>query len=189
MKSWVVAVGLLSAALCTGAKAADLDEGPADRRSGSAYDDPRYAEMYRYPDPAPRYREPRPYDERYGAPPIPRDRVYDEDEREGYREPRQYSYADPHPRAPYAPYAPYASRCMPHEQIHQQLLRQGWGDMEDAELRGAVAMVHARRPNGRRFVLTIDRCSGEVVEARPLFEGPARGPYAYDAPPRWNRPY
>jgi hypothetical protein len=199
MKSWVVAAGLLAAAVCTGAKAADLDEGPpADQRSGSAYDDPRYAEMYRYPDPAPRYREPRPYDERYAAPPIPRERVYrdEEDEREGYRDPRRYSRADPYPYArppyasPYGPsYGPSASRCLPREQIRQHLLHHGWAELVDTELRGGLAVVHARRPSGRQFALTIDRCTGEVVDARPLFEGPVRGPYAYDAPPRWSRPF
>jgi hypothetical protein len=55
MKSWVLAAGLLAAAVSTAANAADLYEGPPDRRYGSAYDDPRYGEMYRYPDPGPRY--------------------------------------------------------------------------------------------------------------------------------------
>jgi hypothetical protein len=29
-------------------------------------------------------------------------------------------------------------------------------------------LVQAQRPSGRRFDLVIDRCSGEVLEARPL---------------------
>ena len=49
MKSWVLAVGLLAAATSGGAMAADLDDGPYDR-NGSAYDDPRYSDIYRYPD-------------------------------------------------------------------------------------------------------------------------------------------
>jgi len=31
-----------------------------------------------------------------------------------------------------------------------------------------VVLVQARRPSGRRFDLVIDRCSGEIIEARPL---------------------
>ena len=84
MKSWVLAVGLLAAAASGPVKAADLDEGPPDRY-GSAYDDPRYADIYRYPD------------ERR---PVPRAPVYGDrydDDRDDYREPRRYSYKDPRP--------------------------------------------------------------------------------------------
>jgi len=39
------------------------------------------------------------------------------------------------------------------------------------------------------FELTIERCSGEIVDARPL-EPRRYGPYAYDYPPRrWERAY
>lgn len=51
-----------------------------------------------------------------------------------------------------------------------------------------IATVHARRPSGRLFVLTIDRCSGEIVSAQPLEARP--GPYAYGPQPRrWDRSY
>ena len=58
--------------------------------------------------------------------------------------------------------------------------------------------MHARRPSGRQFVLTIERCSGEIVSARPLEGyggtyggGGYGGPYAYGGPPprRYERPY
>ena len=42
----------------------------------------------------------------------------------------------------------------------------------------SIATVRARRPSGRLFELTIDRCSGEIVSARPL-EPRRFGPYAY----------
>ena len=61
MKSWVLAVGLLAAATSGQAMAADLDDGPSDRY-GSAYDDPRYADMYRYPEAR--------------RPPVPREPIY-----------------------------------------------------------------------------------------------------------------
>ena len=40
------------------------------------------------------------------------------------------------------------------------------------------------------FVLTLDRCSGDVVRAEPL-EGRPFGPYAYGGPQprRWDRAY
>ena len=51
MRSWVFAASLMAAAVTTGAQAADLDEGPPPDRYGSAYDDPRYADIYKYPRP------------------------------------------------------------------------------------------------------------------------------------------
>jgi len=166
MRSLVLAAGL-AVAMSTGAFAADLDEGPPPYdRHGSAYDDPRYADIYRYPDrpppPAARYREDRDDDDDgYGPPP------------------RRYSYAD---RAP-----PYGDRCVPRQEIKHRLLREGWHDFHDPELRGDLASVRARRPSGRLFDLTIDRCSGEIVSARPLEPRPY-GPYAYGPPSRrWER--
>ena len=49
MRSWVLAAGLLAARDFDGAQAADLDDGPPPDRYGSAYDDPRYADIYKYP--------------------------------------------------------------------------------------------------------------------------------------------
>jgi len=95
MRSWVLAASLLAAAVSTGARAADLDEGPPPDRYGSAYDDPRYADIYKYPRPqAYVVPQPRPYAGPYGGPyaapysagpppyagPIPRERVYREDD-------------------------------------------------------------------------------------------------------------
>jgi len=183
MRSWVLAASLLAGALTTtGAKAADLDEGPPPGRYGSAYDDPRYADIYKYPRPPAYAPPPGPV---YGGPPIPRERVYrDRDDyydRGDDRAPRRYSYAEPR--------RPYAEGCVPREEVKERLLRQGWQDFHDGSVRGDVATVHARRPSGRPFLLTIDRCSGDIVSARPL-EGRPYGPYAYDAPPRrWDRAY
>ena len=168
MKSWALAAGLLAAALSPGALAADLDE--PEERNGSAYDDSRYREMYRYPDPVPRYGEASPHAERYF-----RWREEDED----YREPRRFAerYEAPLPR--------YAPRCLPPEAIRDRLVHQGWFDLHDAEFRGDVAVVHARRGSGRPFALTIDRCSGALIAARPI--EPDYGPYANGAP--WRHPY
>ena len=166
MKNWVLAVGLLAAAASGPVMAADLDEGPPDRY-GSAYDDPRYADIYRYPE----ERRPMPHAPVYG------DR-YDDD-REDYREPRRYSYKDPRPIT--AP-ACRASRSSIACRIA------GWHDFRDPEIRGETATFIARRPSGRAFELTLDRCSGEIVNVRRL-DGP-QGPYAYGpGPRRWDHRY
>ncbi len=163
MRSWVLAASLLAAAAATGAQAADLYDAPPPDRYGSAYDDPRYADIYKYPPPRPYAAPPRAY-ERYAEPPIPRERVYREDER--YYEPkylpgpRRYSYAEP-PRG-------YADRCVPREVVKDRLLRAGWHDFHDGDVQGDIATVRARRPSGRLFALAIDRCSGEIVSAEPL---------------------
>ena len=206
MRSWVLAASLLAAAATTGAKAADLDEGPPPDRYGSAYDDPRYADIYKYPPrgpqaygvpppsayggpyagPPPAYAGPAPYagPPPYAAPPIPRERVYreEEDYDRGYAPgPRRYSYAEPA--------APYAGRCAPRELVKERLYREGWRDFHDGEVQGQIATIHARRPSGRLFVLAIDRCSGDIVRADPL-EGRPVGPYAYGPQPRrWDRAY
>lgn len=186
MRSWVLAAGLLAAAAASGAQAADLYDGPPPDRYGSAYDDPRYADIYKYPKP-PAYAvpAPRPYLGPYAGPPIPRERVYREDEdyydRGRYDGPRRHSYLDPR-RA-------YAGHCLPREAIKEQLLRHGWHDFHDGDVRGDIATVRARRPSGRLFALAIDRCTGEIVNADPL-EPRRFGPYAYGPEPRrWNRAY
>src|SRR5262245_45924067 len=146
MKSWVLAMGLLAAAASGQAMAADLDEGPPDRY-GSAYDDPRYADMYRYPD-----------DRR----PVPRAPIYGDryDDRDDYAEQRRYSYSDPRP--------PYRGACVPREQIKYRLQDLGWHDFRDLDMRGGIATVIARRPSGRQFELTVDRCTGDIVSVRRL---------------------
>jgi hypothetical protein len=170
MRSWALAVGLMAAAVTTGAKAADLYDGPPPDRYGSAYDDPRYADIYKYPK-GPAYAP-------YGGP-VPRERVYRDDDYYDYdARPRRYSYAEP---------APYGARCLPREVVKDRLLARGWHDFHHGDIRGDIATVHARRPSGRLFLLSIDRCSGEVIGAQPL-EGRPFGPYAY-GPRRWERFY
>ena len=180
MRSWVLAAGLLTAAATTGAQAADLYDGPPPpNRYGSAYEDPRYADIYRYPGPGPApyaVPPPRPYVGPYAGPPIPREPVYrDDDYDRPYDGPRRHSYLDPR--------RPYAGHCLPREVVKERLLRQGWHDFHDGNVQGDIATVHARRPSGRLFALAIDRCSGEIVSAEPL-EPRRFGPYAYGPPPR-----
>ena len=52
---------------------------------------------------------------------------------------------------------------------HRQAHDVGAIDAECVEPRDDVVLVKARRPSGRLFDLTIDRCSGEVVDAKPIY--------------------
>ena len=79
---------------------------------------------------------------------------------------------------PYPPRYAGGGPCVPREAVRDRLLSEGWGDFRDFEPRGRVVVVQARRPSGRLFDLTIDRCSGEVVDARPVF-GPRVEPGAF----------
>jgi hypothetical protein len=159
MKHRLIAAALALAAT-SAANAADLYRDPPDRY-GSAYDDPRYADLYgRAPPPRalpPTY-EP-PYRYGYNAPPIPREPVYRHDDR-----PR---YAETHPDRPRM----YSARpgCVPKEEVRHALQRDGWSDFHDAQVIDRdTATVRARRPGGRLFELNIDRCTGEIVASRPL---------------------
>jgi hypothetical protein len=165
------------------ASAADIYDkyGP---RTSSPYDDPRYADIYSHPKPQPppyayaepryvdppRYVEPppvhapryeRPYAYNHGPQPLPRDR-------HGYLEP-----VNPHAPRHYA----QPDQCVHQGEIRRSLINEGWRDFQDLEFRGEVAVVRARRPNGQLYSLKVNRCSGDIVHARPLEDRPV--PYAY----------
>ncbi|MBS0242389.1 MAG: hypothetical protein JSS20_09445 [Proteobacteria bacterium] len=171
MKALPLKASLLAAALFTGAgqaAAADLDYGyvpPPDRYS-SAYEDPRYRDLY-----AP---EPRPY---AYAPPPPSAPV-----------PPGYVYRGPDRSAGWNE-GPYGAGCLPRHEIKRRLNSDGWRDFYDLEAFNGYVRVKARRPNGDLFALKVDRCTGDVLRADVLDRnGP--GPYAYDAGPRrYDRPY
>jgi len=112
-----------------------------------------------------------------------------------YEDQRYYDmYAHPQPPA-YAPPAPrYGGPPVPPGYVYRDQEGDYRGrhayaeprDFHDAEERGEFATIIAHRPNGRPFALTLERCSGEVVDARPLDQGH----FAYSPPPRrWERPY
>lgn len=161
--------------LATVASAADID--PYDvPKAGSPYDDPRYGDIYRHPTPPPRYAEPRYEPPRYEpprhAPPRyaerydePAPRPYVHRDRRGYLEPMN----PPHTYRDYDRHSPRtADACVPRREVRRNLVEQGWSDFQDAELAGDTATVRARRPSGRQFELRVDRCSGEILEARPI---------------------
>lgn len=191
MSSWLRASALaaaVSAAAALQATATDLYNGyPPPPRTGSAYDDPRYADLYGN-GPPPR---PVPYEERryaapyapspaphgYGYPPIPREPVY----RDAYPYPRQYTDARPYPSPGTRAYSA-GPACLGKDEISDQLARDGWRDFHDPRvIDQGTAFVKARRA-GRTFQLKVDRCSGDVIGYRPL--DPRPGPYA-----DYERPY
>jgi len=155
------AVPLAAAAWLAGAPvapAADLYGYDESYRRGSPYEDPRYSDIYKQPVP-PRYAAP------YGPPRTPG----------GYLEP--FSGPRYGEGRPYPDYSYYNDGCVPRHEVKNRLLGQGWHAFTDLELRGEVAFVRARRPNGRIFELQVDRCSGAIIEARPADGYP--GPYAW----------
>ena len=167
MRSWVLATGLLAAAGTTSAIAADLDDGPPYDRRG-AYDDPRYADIYKHPVPPP---------PPYAAPLPPRGPAY----REEY---------DDYGRGRY----PLAQNCVPRGEVRERLHRAGWHDLEALDVQGGVANIQARRPSGRLFSITLDRCSGEIISAVPLEPrrwggGYGPRPYEYGYGQRYYGPY
>jgi hypothetical protein len=165
MRSWVLAASLLAAAVCVpmGAYAADVD----DDDDRGAYSDPRRKNV---PPPGPGYND-----------------RYDDDDEDGRPVPKKFS-------AP-APFAPpgnkYSDRnCVRSAEVRQRLTDSGWQDFHDGHQQGEMVVMRARRPNGRLFELTLHRCSGQVVEVRPLEGRPfGGGPYAFNRPYPYDRPY
>ena len=68
------------------------------------------------------------------------------------------------------------------EQVRDRLTTEGWRDFHDGKpLDEVLVTMRARHPNGGLFELTLHRCTGELLEARPLQLRPF-GPYAYRQP-------
>ncbi len=149
------------------ARAADLYEPP---HYGSAYDDSRYGDSYG--DEGPAY-------ERYG------------EAEEGFEAyPRRGTYKDDEYEPGYAPprYARDEDGCVRRDVARERLRADGWSDFRDPELRGRVVLLQARRPSGRLFELTVDKCTADVIAARPLYDGRYDGRSFAGGPHRYWRP-
>lgn len=113
--------------------------------------------------------------------------------------PRYGSYKDDDAGPP--PPRRYSEQgCVPKHAVRERLVDDGWRDFRNPEIRGETALFTASRPSGVRFLLRVDRCSGEIIRARrltPRYEeedayaprdeywGPRIGFYAY-GPRRWG---
>lgn len=176
MKGLPLAATVLAAVVLLGSRpgaAADLDyDGvPPPDRYGSAYEDPRYRDLYA-PEPPRAYRfEPRPY-AAVPPPPVPPRPVYPD------------RFADWGP----SPDWRFSDGCLPRREITRRLVDEGWRDFHDLDLSRTAARVSARRGNGDLFRLKVDRCNGEVLRAE-LIDGRDAGPYAWRDGPRRERPY
>jgi hypothetical protein len=210
MRSWLVlAAGLIATAAAAPVMAADIDGLPPPPPRSGAYGEPYngpygrpYGEPPRAPHVPPSYSDddddrydgppvrkysytpaPPRADDRYdGAPPV-RKHSYtpapprDDDRYDGPPPVRKYSYAPPRHAAP-----PPVRGCVRSEQVRDRLTNEGWRDFHDGQpVSQTEVTLRARRPNGRLFELTLHRCTGELMEARPLQLRPF-GPYAYRQP-------
>ena len=143
------------------ALAADLYGDDPRPSYGSAYDDPRYADLYgRAPPRAESYRT------------------------ESYRTEPNRSY-DPAPQRAPAYQERYAEKCPSKHEISRSLERDGWHGFRNPQIIDRdVATIDAQRDNGRPFRLEVDRCTGVILAERPLdrprygYQGDGYGPYA-----------
>ncbi len=182
MRLFALVTGALTAITLAGAApalAADLGYGyPPSDRYKSAYEDSRYRDIFGPPPSrtAQPYVDEEEVEERYAS----------EDTR-GYHGREVYDDKRIITRRSYSYGEPAVPGCAPRSVIRDRLLRDGWHDFQELDVRRGVAVVEARRPNGLPYRLKIDRCSGDIVSAHPL--GPvARSPYAYYGPRRYD-PY
>ena len=190
MRSWLVlAAGLIAAAAAAPALAADIDGVPPPPPRSGPYGEPYsgpygrpYGERPRAPNVPPSYSDDDD-DDRYDGRPPARKYSYtpprDDDRYDGPPSARKYSYTP----APPNHAAPRPGRgCVRSEQVRDRLTHEGWRDFHDGQpVSQTEVTMRARRANGRLFELTLHRCSGELIEARPLQLRPF-GPYAYRQP-------
>jgi hypothetical protein len=142
-----------------------------DNGDGERYADDRSADrgvrVDRYEEEVPPEDRPRAYgrdDRRYDPP-----RSYKDDDQR-FEPPRRYSDAPlPGPRHHYRDEPSHDRRgCTPRREIRRALMHDGWFDFRGLELRGDIALVRARRDNGRVFALKLDRCTGRVLRAEVI---------------------
>lgn len=85
------------------------------------------------------------------------ERGYDRDDRR----------ADYSGRADYSDYYDTRGGCLTKHAIRDRLHADGWRDLERIDARQSTAILSARRvSSGRTFELKVDRCTGEIIDAR-----------------------
>lgn len=151
---------------------------------GQDYDDTVYAEEYVYEKETYERAAPRRYG---GAEPHPQYNSYKDDPghlsykddpadvpgaiKDGYPVPMPPpKYADTPPPPPRALPPKRVDRfaCLDSYEIERRLAHDGWTHIRAVNTRRGVTHIRARRVDtGRPFSLRVDRCSGELISARP----------------------
>ena len=67
--------------------------------------------------------------------------------------------------------------CLYPYEIRRSLRGRGWFNVRPLDVRRGAVVVKASRPNGRRFRLRVDRCTGDIIKARPV--GYSYRPFTY----------
>lgn len=76
--------------------------------------------------------------------------------------------------------------CLESWEIERTLARDGWTRIHALSTRRGVTRIRARRyDSGRPFVLRVDRCSGELISARPSLRVFGVRDYGTWRPRRW----
>lgn len=63
------------------------------------------------------------------------------------------------------------SGCLPRHAIRDRLRDEGWRDIQKIEARGGKVYLSAERADGRLYDLKVDRCNGEIIDARKSRHG------------------
>ncbi len=61
--------------------------------------------------------------------------------------------------------------CLPRHAIRDRLRDDGWRDIQRIEARGSKVFLTAERPDGRLYDLKVDRCNGDIIDARKSRDG------------------
>lgn len=69
--------------------------------------------------------------------------------------------------------------CLYPREVWYSLRARGWHGVRPVGRKPGVVFVRASRPNGRSFRLKVDRCTGEILKARPVG-------YSYRPFPYWR---
>lgn len=102
----------------------------------------------------------------------PDQQSYSETERYSERVVHERSYRDDGYRAD-SDEGYYDDRggCLPRQAIRQRLRDDGWRAIQRVDVRGGNVILTAERPNGQIFNIKVDRCNGEIVDARKTYDG------------------
>lgn len=186
----VAALVLAANPLLSGAYAAD----PFFADEGAPYNDRPYAEEYVYESETYEGTSPRSHDR---DAPQPQYHSYKDDPadvkgaiKDGYPVPMPPpAYGEAAPLRPLPPKRVGRVACLESWQIEHRLRDDGWTDIDARSTRRGVTRIDARRDDtGRPFTLRVDRCSGELISARPSYKvfGEHRPRYRDH---RWVRDY